>query len=147
MNMRASANIPAPFLLGSFTTATLPAPDASNEHMMAWVSDTHTYMMSTGTKWNPISCKRIETYTGTTDGSGNYSVVYAVPFDTVPHVIPVVGPATAPNVRVKPTVSTVNGFTVNTNTNSGVSILGIDVLLLAASNVPTVAVRVLVVET
>ena len=134
-----------PFLPGPLTTGTLPAPSSCSQ-MMAYCSDVKSYMLSDGVAWQPITNKRFETYAGVTDASGNYTVVFTTPFPGVPRVFPVLGPGAAANARIKPTVELATGFTVNANTNAGVNLLGIDVLLLATTNVAGAPVRVLVVE-
>lgn len=90
--------------------------------------------------------KRWETYSGTTDASGNYSAVFASAFSAVPHVNPVTYPAADSTTRVRVTAVSTTGFTVKTEKNSGVSVLGLDVLGLGTVNVASVPVRVLVVE-
>jgi hypothetical protein len=134
-----------PFLPGPLTSGTLPAA-ATCPQMMAYCSDVKSFMLSDGLIWKSITDKRFETYAGVTDASGNYTVVFATPFPGVPRVFPVLGPGAAANARIKPTVELATGFTVNANTNAGVNILGIDVLLLATTNVAGAPVRVLVVE-
>lgn len=87
----------------------------------------------------------MEAYTGVTNATGDFYVVFAVPF-IAPDVMPVCYPPADATTRVRVTAVSQNGFTVKTERNSGVNVLGIDVLLLAASNVPSIPVRVIVVE-
>jgi hypothetical protein len=89
--------------------------------------------------------RRMETYEGTTNGSGDYTVVYSIPFSVVPNVHPVIAPTADSNVRVRVSNSTVNGFTVRTEKSVGITVLGLDVLGLSASATPSVPVEVTVI--
>lgn len=146
MTMRAASNLPAPFIPGAWTVPTLPTASAANLDLMAWCTDVNGYMVSDGAQWRQINCKRFECFNGSTDASGNYSVSYVTPYAAIPNVQPVTYPPASATTRVRVTASTVNGFTVKTETNAGVTVLGIDVLSLATANVAGVPVRILVVE-
>lgn len=91
----------------------------------------------------PSTAKRIETYTGTTDGSGNYTVTYGTAFSTVPDVQPQLQAGTTSQV-VRITSSTTTGFTVNVTNRASVTLLSIEVLLAATTPVSGASVGVLV---
>ncbi len=137
---------PSNFLIGDWTQASLP-PANQHPNMAAWVTDCPGFsvMISDGATWRTIG-KRTETYSGTTDGSGNYSVTFTTPYDTIPHINPVTYPSADAVTRVRVTSASENGFTVKTEKNNAVSILAIDVLAIGTANVPSVPVRVLVIE-
>lgn len=67
----------------------------------------------------PASFKRTETYTGTTDGSGNYSVSYGTAFSATPDVQPQLQ-AGSNTQLIKITSSSASGFTVNVQNRSDV---------------------------
>ena len=88
--------------------------------------------------------KRIETYDGTTDVSGNFSVVYSFGFPAIPHVNPVIYPPGDAITRVRVTTSSATGFTVTTEKNNMATVLGVDLLGNGTTIVPFVPVRILV---
>lgn len=88
--------------------------------------------------------KRIDTYTGTTDANGLFTVTYPTPFATVPSVQPE-PPLVANQVWVKVT-STVNGFSLRLTQRNVVSLLGVEVLLGATVNATAAPARVTVIE-
>lgn len=142
----ATANVPSNFLPGEWLITELP--DASlNKDKVAIVIDGpgFTVRMSDGAAWKALG-KRTETYNGTTDASGNYSITYATGFAAVPHVNPVCYPAADSVTRVRVIVSSMTGFTVKTEKNATVNLLGIDILGIGTANVISVPVRVLVIE-
>lgn len=93
-----------------------------------------------------IAPRRMQTYIGTTDAAGDFVIVFAPPFASTPVVDPVCCPPADATTRARVTVLSNTGFTVHTERNSGVNVLGIDVLLFTASVVPNVPIRVMVVE-
>lgn len=90
---------------------------------------------------------REEIYTLVTDGAGNMAQAHTPPFKSIISVQPVCLPPADSTTRVRVTASDLNGFTIKTERNAGVNVLGIDVLTLGTSNVPGVSVTVLVVGT
>jgi len=134
-------------LPGNYTQGSLPIASGSY-HKIAWVTDRPGgagFMMSDGSSWL-IPNKRIESYSGTTNGSGDYTVVYSPAFSVTPNVQPVTYPPADGVTRVRVTASDANGFTVRTERNASVTILSIDVLSIGVSGVSGVPVRVLVTE-
>lgn len=90
--------------------------------------------------------KREEVYEGTTNGSGIYTVVFPTPYSVTPHVNPVIYPPGNSVTRVRVTAVSTTGFTVQTETNGGLVVLGLSVLGLATTTVPSVSVSVYVRE-
>lgn len=136
-----------PFLPGVFTVGTLP-PAAQNVEMMAYCTDSGSgcYMLSDGITWRPIVDRRIETYAGTTNASGDYTVTYSIPYSAIPNVQPVAYLPTDPDTRVRLSASTVNGFTIRSEKNIGLTVLSLTVLGFGTNPVPNIPVRVLVTE-
>lgn len=89
--------------------------------------------------------KRSEVYRGVTDASGNYSVTYSTPYESVPHVQPALQAGTSSQV-VRITSSTVNGFTVQVTNRASTTLLAIEVLLASTTPVNGASVSVLVAE-
>lgn len=87
--------------------------------------------------------KRIETYSGITDASGNYTVTYTTAFSVVPDVQPQLQAGTASQV-VRITSSTTTGFTVNVTNRASVTLLSVEVLLAATTPVSGASVSILV---
>lgn len=82
--------------------------------------------------------RRIETYLGTTNTSGNYTVTYATAFAAVPDVQPQLQAGT-PTQTARITASTTTGFTINVQNRTDV--IG---LLPSYANVNGASVSVLV---
>src|SRR5690606_19351946 len=95
-------------------------------------------------KPNIPTVKRIEAYTGTTDASGLYTVVYSTPFSQIPNVQP--EPPSAANYTWIKVSSTTTGFSLRLIQRASLTVLGLELLAAAFTNVPAVAARVLVVE-
>lgn len=87
--------------------------------------------------------KRIETYTGTTNASGQITVTYATAFPSAPNVQP--PPPTAANQVWTVVSNTVSGFTLQLNQRNTVTLLSVEVLLGATVPVSGAAAQVLVV--
>lgn len=87
-----------------------------------------------------LTGKRQETYLGTTDSSGNYTVTFGTAFSATPDVQPQIQPSSQSDTRiVKVTGSSTTGFTVNVRNRTDV--VG---LLPSYSNVTSASVSVLV---
>lgn len=82
-------------------------------------------------------------YNGTTNASGDYTVVYPAAYLTTPAVIPVLKAATA-NQIIRVTANTATGFTVKVEQRNSVNISGTDVLLAGVVNVSGANVQVVV---
>lgn len=87
--------------------------------------------------------RRVETYLGTTNASGNYTVVYSQAFPTTPDVQPQTQAGVA-NQSVLITASTTTGFTIQVVVRASINILGSDVLLASVTPVNGASVSVLV---
>lgn len=138
--------VPSQFLPGEWLISELP-PAADNRDKVAIVIDGpgFTVRMSNGVYWAALG-KRTETYNGTTDASGNYAITFATAFAAVPHINPVAYPAADSVTRIRVTSASVSGFTVKSEKNATVNLLGIDILGIGTANVASVPVRVLVIE-
>lgn len=88
--------------------------------------------------------KRQETYSGTTDGSGNYTITFATAYSVAPNIQTSYIGGTA-LYRSIVTVST-TGFTVNIVSQNTNSLLGIVSLVSSTSNVSGASVDVLITE-
>lgn len=101
------------------------------------------YVRGDGTLATLPVAKRIETYAGTTNASGQIVVTYPTAFPTVPVVQP---PAPALASQVWTTVSsTTTGFTLQLNQRNTVTLLSIEVLLGATVPVSGTTATILVV--
>ena len=87
--------------------------------------------------------RKVETFNGVTNASGNYTVTYATPYATVPDVQPQLTAGTPCQV-VRITASTTTGFTVQVTNRGSVTLLAIEILLAATTLVSAAAVSVLV---
>lgn len=92
---------------------------------------------------NKPTLKKVETFLGTTDGSGNYTVTYGVAYAVIPDVQPQLQAGT-PSQVVRITASSTTGFTVQVTNRASVNLLGIDVLLATTTPVSGASVGVLV---
>jgi len=145
--LRASGSQTPEILLGEHTVAGLPSA-AANNHRIAWVTDRlggAGFMFSDGSTWR-MPNRRTEVYIGTTNGGGDFVVAYGAEYPTVPSVQPQTHPPADAITRVRVSASSTAGFTVRTERNETVSVLGIDVLSLGTAAVASVPVRVLVTE-
>ena len=94
-------------------------------------------------KPNIPTVRRMETFSGVTNGSGNYTITYSTPYPTVPHVAPQLTAGTASQVA-RITASSVNGFTVSVTNRASVTLLAVEVLLASTTSVVGAAVSVAV---
>lgn len=88
--------------------------------------------------------KRLEQYIGTTDANGLYTVIYPTPFSARPSIQPE-PPLVANQVWVVVSSSS-TGFSLRLTQRSSVTLLGLEVLLAATTNVSAAPARVQVVE-
>lgn len=123
-------------------TATSGMGAILNKPTLSTVATSGSYNDLTNKPTIPV-VKRVETYAGSTDGSGNYTVTYSTPFSTVPDVQPQIQSGT-PSQVVRITSSTTTGFTVQVTNRASVSLLGIEVLLASTTPVSGSSVGVLV---
>lgn len=82
-------------------------------------------------------------YLGTTNGSGDYTVVYSTPYSVTPDVQPQLQVGN-PNQGVYITSSTTTGFTVHAFQRAVLPLLGLDLLAGNPTNLTGVSVSVLV---
>ena len=90
--------------------------------------------------------KRIETYSGTTNSSGSYTVTFATPYDSAPSVHASITNQSSTNWSIRVSSVSTTGFTVNVYQRAAVTVLAVEVLLAAVTNVSGATVDVLVVE-
>lgn len=92
------------------------------------------------------SKKTYKLYSGVTNASGDYTVVYGKTYAVIPMIIPVQTPTTASARTIRIISSTTTGFTVRVEQRNSVNILGIDVLSSSTVAVSAASVAVLVLE-
>lgn len=88
--------------------------------------------------------KRIETYTGTTNASGQLTVVYPSAFSAVPNVQ--TPPPVSANQVWTLAANSANGFTAVLSQRNVVTLLGLEVLLGAVVPVANSAAQIVVIE-
>lgn len=94
---------------------------------------------------NKPTLKRQETYTGTTNGSGNYTITFSTSYSVAPNIqANLVGNNTNQFARV--TAVSTTGFTVNVYSFNSLSIAGIVALLPTVTNVSGASADVLITE-
>lgn len=92
---------------------------------------------------NKPTLRKVETFTGVTNASGNFTVTYSVPYTNVPDVQPQLAAGT-PSQVARITSSTTTGFTVQVTNRASVTLLAVEVLLAATTPVVGAAINVLV---
>lgn len=90
--------------------------------------------------------KRQETYSGTTDASGNYTVTFSTAYSTTPNVQASITNQSSGNQFIRVSNVTTTGFTINVFQRNAVTLLGLEVLLAATANVSGALVDVLISE-
>ena len=96
-----------------------------------------------GDTGEPGPSRRIETYSGSTNASGIYTVTYATAFPSVPHVdLSYPGASTEQFVRL--VSSTTTGFTAHAYARGGLTVLSVTLLALATTNVNGATIRAVV---
>lgn len=96
-----------------------------------------------GTILNKPTIRRVETFSGVTNASGNLTFTYSTPYSSVPDVQPQLTAGT-PSQVVRITSSTTTGFTVQVTNRASVTLLAVEVLLAATTPVVGAAVNILV---
>lgn len=94
---------------------------------------------------NKPTGRRIETFLGTTDGSGNYTVTFGTAYASIPDIQPQLQAGT-PSQVVRITARSTTGFTVQVTNRGSVNLLGFEILLAATTAVSGSSVSVLVTE-
>jgi len=90
--------------------------------------------------------KRLELYSGTTNASGAYTVVFAVAFSVAPNIQASVTNQVIANRFVRVTSVSTTGFTINVFDRSSLTVLTLDLLAFATTNAVGATVDVLVTE-
>lgn len=88
--------------------------------------------------------RRIETYFGSTNGSGDYTVTYAEAFSQAPCVVPALI-ASASSQTWRLSSSTTTGFTVRVEQQAMVEVLGAQLVGFATTPVSGASLNVLVI--
>lgn len=92
---------------------------------------------------NGIDGKRIDTYSGTTDANGLFTVTYTTAFPSVPTIQP--GPYASNNHVWQKVSSTTTGFSLRLVQRASVNLLSTDLLLSAVTNVSGASVKATVI--
>lgn len=88
---------------------------------------------------------RIDRYSGTTDGSGNWTVTYPTAFSAVPQVqLQLTAPTTEQICRL--TASTTTGFTANVFARVSLTVATLNLLSFSVNNVASAPIKAIVVE-
>lgn len=90
--------------------------------------------------------KRLELFSGTTNGSGVYSASFSAAFSVAPNIQASITNQSTTNQFIRVSSVSTTAFTINVFQRSAVTILGIEVLLAATTNVSGATVDVLVTE-
>lgn len=90
--------------------------------------------------------KRQETYSGTTNASGVYTVTFATPYSVAPNIQANIVNQSNTNQFLRVTSVSTTGFTVNAFARASISVLGLDLLAFATTNVNGAAIDVLITE-
>lgn len=90
--------------------------------------------------------RRVETYSGTTNVSGVYTVVFPIAYTTTPDIQASILNQSNVNQYLRITSVSTTGFTINIFQRNSVNILGIDVLLSTTVNVNGASIGVLITE-
>ncbi|WKV20432.1 hypothetical protein 16Q_039 [Pseudomonas phage 16Q] len=94
-------------------------------------------------KANSSSAKRQETFSGLTDSSGNYTVVFSTPFSTAPNIqVQLVNAVHNASARVS-SVSA-NGFTISAGLRASLVVLNLNVLGIEVTPTANLSIDVLV---
>lgn len=94
----------------------------------------------------PPTIRRQEPYSGSTNASGVYTVTFSTAYSVAPNIQVSISNQTLTNQFIRVSSVTTTGCTVNVFQRNSVTLLGIDVLLSATSNVSGAAVDILVTE-
>lgn len=92
---------------------------------------------------NGLDAKRIDSYSGTTDANGLFTVTYTSAFPAVPNVQP--EPHTSNNHVWQKVTSTTTGFSFRLVQRNSVNLLATDLLLASVTNVSSASVKAIVV--
>lgn len=94
---------------------------------------------------NPVfNVKSVATYSGTTNVSGNYTVTFPTAYAVAPNVQASIPNQSSTNQFIRVSSVTTTGFTVNVYQRSAVTLLAVEVLLAATTNVSGANVQAIV---
>lgn len=132
----------------SITTGvnTFTFTNTSPDQVISLTAGKNTTITGTYPNFMIAAIKSTISYTGTTGGSGTYSVVYPTSYAKIPIVNASIRNQSNPNQQVLLTSSTVNGFTLTAYQKNSVTLLAVDVLLSTNVTVNSLIVDVAVSE-
>ena len=104
---------------------------------------TSQYLRGDGSLSTLPAARRIETYAGTTDANGLITVIYPSAYPVTPNVQP--APPTAANQVWVMVSSTASGFSLRLTQRASATVVGLEVLLAATTNVSGAPAQVMVV--
>src|SRR5215217_8387026 len=119
---------------GSYTPSTMP-PVGSSLGMYAWDTTYGCYMICNGTVWMKPSFDVWTDFYGNTNSSGDYAVTYTTPKAKVPFVGISLDPGLDSSLLFRLASSTVNGFSIKCEARAMLTVLGINLLSFAVTNV------------
>lgn len=107
-----------------------------------------TYNNSTGVLNvpTPVNSKRIDTYSGTTIADGSYTITFSSAFPVAPSIQASITNQASTNQFIRVTSVSTTGCVINVFQRSAVTLLGIEVLLAATTNVSGATIDVLAIS-
>ena len=128
---------------GNYTPGTMPEV-VSSKAFYAWDDTYKCFMLSNGTVWMKPSFDVWTDFYGNTNASGDYAVTYATPKSKVPFVGISLDPNIDSSLLFRLATSTVNGFSIKCEARAMLTVLGINLLSFAVTNVNNQPIRVAV---
>ena len=94
----------------------------------------------------PVNTKRIESYSGTSNSSGVYTIIFDSAFSVAPNVQASISNQSSVNQFIKVTSVSTTECTINVYTRAVLSVLGLDVLAGTVTNLNGATIDVIVME-
>lgn len=107
-----------------------------------------TISISSGNSVLLPAVKRVETYTGTTDASGNYTITFSTVYSVAPNIQASIRNQSNIQQQIRVSSISTTGFTINVSQRNTLlsGLLGVEILLATTSNVNGASVDILVTE-